>query len=585
EGGRASGGGRTALPPPTARFDREALVRLLAGPLGHRYRTDLARLMQMREVRTVDELARCLAIEARPAAAPSAALRVQRDGETPARTIEVLFHEDLARLLREEGGLEGAAARDLVQLTRGAHGAALAPLRRRFEHGAVERGCDPAAAERLFSTLCRLAPHVVPRGLAVARAAVHAALAALSVEAPCRFVAALLDQARGRTAHFSAAQRWAAEQRIAIEPPDLQQSGVLTAMIADAGGRRRVRLGLVHLDGMSRVAAAIVVAARGGRRFGDRADLVRRLEGRLPDRLLRRLVDPEGTRATPVSASGELALAAPDGGSPVRPPRIAGRPVAGPSRRRAVVRTSRSGGQLSATLTGGLQTELFAGLPDGGPPIYSPAMARFGIVSVERAAAMATGRRAPGDRAQHLRVVGEIQPPRGLEARRGRQLATSELIDGRARLALAIVPSLLGGARELPVKRPVVVEGRLALRDGHAELMVERAIPVEMLDRSLQPELEIVLPADFRRLRALRTRLQDSPGRSRVRIRRRESMGGGAASNGCSEEIGRLAALQVTADGALLTELEALLGRENVHVVGRARSDRSLPRRSGRRSH
>ena len=207
-----------------------------------------------------------------------------------------------------------------------------------------------------------------------------------------------------------------------------------------------------------------------------------------------------------------------------------------------------------------MQFELFSG-PAERQRIYTPALARHGILRLDRVVATAEGSR--------VRTVGVIRSLSGLVTRAGRRLARGRLEDGGGAVDLLLLPTLFDTAEDVPLGRPVVVAGRVSLREGRVELVVESAIPLEFLAQVEQPPLEILLPHGFRRLRALKLRLLKSPGRSPVHVRARSGERAQVAALG----LGRLG---VTVDDGLLEDLRVLVGSESVRLVGPA-GERAAP--------
>jgi hypothetical protein len=191
------------------------------------------------------------------------------------------------------------------------------------------------------------------------------------------------------------------------------------------------------------------------------------------------------------------------------------------------------------------------------PRIFTAALSRYGIVSLDRAARSPEGSR--------LRTVGVIRGLRGTVARGGRRHAAARLEDGDQGMDLLLLPALIEAQGDIPLGRPVVVDGRLATRAGASELVVESAVPLEYLSSVVQPALEVVLPIRFRRMRALKLRLLKSPGRSPVRVRGRDAEGTAAAAG--------LSRFGITVDDALVADLRSLVGEDNVYLAGRIVED------------
>jgi hypothetical protein len=149
-----------------------------------------------------------------------------------------------------------------------------------------------------------------------------------------------------------------------------------------------------------------------------------------------------------------------------------------------------------------------------------------------------------------------------LVARSGRKHAAARLEDRGHGLELLLPTEVIAGPAEPMVGRPVVVDGRLAEREGRPVLIVEQVIPLELLAQVTLPGIEIRLPAGYRRVRALRLRILQSPGRAPLHVR---APAGDADLKEWAERLSRLA---VTPDEPLLLDLQHLVGEENVSSLG-----------------
>jgi DNA polymerase III alpha subunit len=191
------------------------------------------------------------------------------------------------------------------------------------------------------------------------------------------------------------------------------------------------------------------------------------------------------------------------------------------------------------------------------------ALTRFGILRIDRAAAAPEGSR--------VRTVGVIRALSGLVTRGGRRLAVARLEDGEGGVDLLLLPARLDTAEDVPLGRPVVVDGRVNAREGKSEIVVENVIPLELLAQVAQPALELVLPAGFRRLRALKLRLLRSPGRSLVHVVAPPGLRAAVLAAG-------LTRLGVTPDENLMADLKSFAGEDSVRLVapGRGREMESV---------
>ena len=533
---RADGVGRIRL----TTVDRSAtlgwgeLAELLSGPLAGRAGPAFARALRARQPKDIRELARTLVLVRRAPDAPAPRLGGPSAGVIG--SAEIVFTTDMMEALRARGVKE-ETARELLARAAFGRGAPLAVLGLDLERELVAAGEPPERAEAVFAALVRLVPHLEEEGPWLARAGALAALGELARDRPLVLAAAMADLLPSR---LQAVAAWARAHGVAILPASLDASTVNSGLAGGERGRTALRLGLVHLPGVDRATAEVIASIRAHHPFENRGDLLRRLRGRIPERTLRALVGGEGRanfedRAnfahTPSMGSESVS-------EPVR--------ASGGGRPYPAMVLARGSGRDT------MQYDLFAPTRRN-PRIFTAALSRYGILSLDRAARSPEGSR--------IRTVGVIRGLRGTVARGGRRHAASRLEDGDQGLDLLLLPALLDAAGDIPLGRPVVVEGRLTVRAGVNELVVESAVPLEFLSSVVQPALEVVLPIKFRRLRALKLRLLKSPGRSPLRVHGRDAEGVAAAAG--------LSRFGITVDDALIADLRSLVGDDNVYLAGR----------------
>ncbi len=544
----------------------EALADLFSGPLAGRGGAQFARLLRTRQPLTAADLARVLALAHRAPDAPAA--RVPQMAGAGARSpappsrLEIIFHMDAWRALRG-AGIGERTARELLLRAAAGRGAPMAAVRPDLLRDLEATGERPERAEAILGALVRIVPHLEPEGPWTARARALASLADFAVHEPAVLASALVDVFPERRQAITA---WAKEHRIVLLRPDLNASGVHSQVVDVGAGSlngsgpvaRAVRLGLLHLPGVDRVIAEVLLSARGEKPFAGRVDVVRRLRHKIPDHSLRVLV----------GAGADTARVAARDGRDARVSRGIGDQVAAALKgtRKAATDTPRVRRSVHALRrrarvrpgfdpTGdAMQYDLFSS-PERRPRIYTAALGRYGILRIDRVAAIPAGSR--------VRTVGVIRTLSGLVTRGGRRLAQGRLEDGESGIDLLLLPALLETTEEIPLGRPLVVDGRVSARDGRTELIVESALPLALLAQVAQPALEMVLPRGFRRLRALKLRLLRSPGRSPVHVRASGSERAAAAACGLDR-------LRVTPDDGLIEELKTLVGFENVRLVGPA---------------
>lgn len=565
---RAGVGGRALAGAPAApraggtagdrAVDWNGIAEVLAGPLAGRGGAAFARVLRARRPRDRRELARSLVLVRRAPDAPAPRLPGGMPGSAPVSSATpIVFTADLVAALRARGVTE-ATAEDLLLRGAEGRGAPLASLRPDLQRQLEAAGQPPEQAEVLLAAIPRLVPHLEEEGPWLARAGAFAVLGDLAHGSPALLASAMADLHPGR---LPAIAGWARAHDVAILSADLNTSAVDSEVEDSDRGTSLVRLGLMHLPGVDRATADVIAMLRGPASFAGSEDVQRRLHGRIPDSILRRLlrgptVPAESSgppRAVPSASPPAVPSDSPPGPIASRKPVPAGWMSGVPVTRRSRS-LRRSARALDRVLEGGgdrVQYDLFAA-GQSGPRVFTAALSRYGILRLDRAARAPEGSR--------LRTVGVIRGLRGTVARGGRRLAAARLEDGDWGFDLLLMSELLEAGGDIHLGRPVIVDGFVAAREGRAELVVESAVPLESLSDIAQPALELVLPARFRRVRVLKLRLLQSPGRSPVRVRAQDAEDGAMAA--------ALSRLAVTLDDGLIADLRDLVGDDNVYWVG-----------------
>jgi len=568
----------------------EVLADLFQGPLAGRGGATFARLLRTRRPQTVADLARSLVIARRAPDAPAAHVRElahdrppggMAEGAPPAAVVsrpqrpapperpEILFQADAWRVLLAHGMSEETARELLLRAVEG-RGAPMAALRPDVLRDLEVAGRRPDLADAILAALPRIVPVLEPEGPWLARAEVLAALATLAARSPAALAAALADLFPERLHAITA---WAKERQVAFLRPDLNTSAVhseVSATHGPAGPGPRVRsatasattapaatasaatalvrLGLLHVPGIDRAAAEIIASIRAAEPFAGREDVVRRLRNRIPDQRLKMLLNDNNAG----ERGADLLPGLPAPPEPVRLPQAPVARTGRPPRADRLVRADRPGFDLVGDA---MQFDLFT-RPDRRPRIYTAALTRFGILRLDRAAAVPEGSR--------VRTVGVIRALSGLITRGGRRFAVARLEDGESGVDLLLLPALLDVGDDVPLGRPVVVDGRAGAREGKIEIAVENVIPLELLAQVVQPALELTLPAGFRRLRALKLRLLRSPGRSPVHILAPPGLRAAVEAAG-------LARFGVTLDENLVADMKSFVGEDHVRLIAPGR--------------
>jgi DNA polymerase-3 subunit alpha len=147
--------------------------------------------------------------------------------------------------------------------------------RDRFVSGAVAGGVERGQAEAIFELLERFADYGFNKSHAAAYALVAYQTAYMKANYPVEFLAASMTLAMGNTDKLAEFRAEAERLAIKVEPPSINRSGVEF----DVEGNT-IHYALAALRGVGRQAVESVVAARGGRPFGDLADFARRINPR-----------------------------------------------------------------------------------------------------------------------------------------------------------------------------------------------------------------------------------------------------------------------------------------------------------------
>lgn len=170
----------------------------------------------------------------------------------------------------------------------------MAKEREEFLRGAIARGANPAAAERVFDEMAGFAKYAFNKSHAVAYAYLSYRTAYLLCHYPAQYLAALLSSVLENTAKMSEYILQAQRLGIALLAPDINQSEskFTIAPAQEAKSGQGIRFGLCAVKAVGeRFAAAICSERAAHGQFGDFEEFVQRMSDKeLPRRAVEALI-------------------------------------------------------------------------------------------------------------------------------------------------------------------------------------------------------------------------------------------------------------------------------------------------------
>jgi DNA polymerase-3 subunit alpha len=179
--------------------------------------------------------------------------------------------------------------------------------RERFVNGCTKNGIDKAKANEIFDLLAKFADYGFNKSHAAAYALVAYQTAYLKANYPVEFLAASMTLDCDNTDKLAEFRREAQRLGISVEPPSINQSGVVFDVQYGSESRGAIRYALSAIKGVGRAAMEDLVRIRGNKPFRDLADFARRLDPKsVNKRILENLIaagaldelEPDRARAT-----------------------------------------------------------------------------------------------------------------------------------------------------------------------------------------------------------------------------------------------------------------------------------------------
>ena len=325
-----------------------------------------------------------------------------------------------------------------------------------FVAGATGHGVQPRVANSLFDLMEHFAEYGFNRAHSVAYALIAYQTAWLKRHHPAAFMASALTAEMDHTDRVVALVDDCRELRIAVQPPDVNES----AWAFEADGADRIRFGLGAIRGVGRSAAESVVEAReAGGRFDDLFDFCRRVDPRRANRrVLEALIHAgaldrmgPGRRAMAEVLSRAMQSAERD----ARDSEVGQADLFGGSADEARGFPEVPEFEMADRLVGERQT---LGIYLSGHPVepHEAELARF-----------TSGRladiRPRGDAVQV--VAGLVLSVRPMNSRRGR-MAFAVIEDRSGRLELVVYSDIFAADRSLPPEGRRLVKDRIVVAEG-----------------------------------------------------------------------------------------------------------------------
>ena len=149
-----------------------------------------------------------------------------------------------------------------------------------FVKGATGRGITSAKATEVFDLMAKFAEYGFNKSHAAGYALLAYQTAWLKANHPVAFLAACMSLAAANTDKLAALRQEAARLGVPVLPPDVNRSDADFKVEVGSDGKQAIRYALAAVKKVGMAAMQGLVAARGGRRFADLADLAARIDPR-----------------------------------------------------------------------------------------------------------------------------------------------------------------------------------------------------------------------------------------------------------------------------------------------------------------
>ena len=152
--------------------------------------------------------------------------------------------------------------------------------RKNFLTGCIKNGIKESIASKIFDLIEYFSGYGFNKSHSTAYALISYRTAYLKANYPVEFMTALLTSERDNTDKIVEYVNEAQRMGLAVQPPDINESGVLFKIVNE----KTIRFGLLAIKNVGKLAAESMVGAREKAKFASLEDLCRRVDLRLANR-------------------------------------------------------------------------------------------------------------------------------------------------------------------------------------------------------------------------------------------------------------------------------------------------------------
>ncbi|MEK6191900.1 MAG: DNA polymerase III subunit alpha [Chloroflexota bacterium] len=207
-----------------------------------------------------------------------------------------VYQEDIMAAAIAMADYTGPEADNLCYAIRKKNAQVLREHEAKFKAGAKKKGIPPAVVDQVFAAFEPFARYGFNKAHATCYGLIAYQTAYLKANYPVEFMTAVLNGFRERSDKVAAVVAECRRLGIQVRPPDVQRSGSLFEVEADADGTRAIRFGLAAVKNVGEAAVETIVAVReadadaepAGGAFRSLDDLCRRVD---PQRVNKRVFE------------------------------------------------------------------------------------------------------------------------------------------------------------------------------------------------------------------------------------------------------------------------------------------------------
>ncbi|MGH2463782.1 MAG: DNA polymerase III subunit alpha, partial [Candidatus Limnocylindria bacterium] len=192
-----------------------------------------------------------------------------------------VYQEDIMTAAIAMADYTGPEADNLCYAIRKKNAQVLREHEAKFKAGAKKKGIPPGVVDLVFAAFEPFARYGFNKAHATCYGLIAYQTAYLKANYPVEFMTAVLNGFRERSDKVAAVVAECRRLGIEVRPPDVQRSGSLFEVEADADGSRAIRFGLAAVKNVGEAAVESIVAAREGAEggpFTSLDDLCRRVD-------------------------------------------------------------------------------------------------------------------------------------------------------------------------------------------------------------------------------------------------------------------------------------------------------------------